>query len=84
MVMMKKMEKPKFEDSEDLEKERQRFISKAEKKKDKMEWVRILLRIRGDFIEYIDESIEGELNATRTSWILKTIQDRIKKEQNKK
>lgn len=53
-------------------------------KKSKKEWMRILLRIKSDFIDYIDESIKDELNATRTSWILETIQERIKRESKRK
>jgi transposase len=84
MVLMRKVEKNEEEDSKELEKKRQKFISNAEKKKASKDWVRMLLRIRSDFIEYIDESIKDKLNATRTSWILETIQERIQKERKKK
>lgn len=84
MVLMRKVEKNKEEDLEELEKKRQKFILNAEKKEEKKEWVRMLLRIKSEFIEYIDESIKDKLNATRTSWILETIQERIQKEKKRK
>ncbi len=84
MVLLRKIEKKEESDSEDLEKKRQEFISNAEKRKLKKEWVKLLLRIKTDFIEYIDESIKDKINATRTSWILETIQERIQKERKRK
>lgn len=84
MVLMRKIQKNEEKDSEELERKRQQFISNAEKKKVNKEWIKILLRIRNDFIEYIDESIKGKINATRTSWILETIQERIQREKKRK
>jgi transposase len=84
MVLMRKVEKNEEEDSKELEKKRQKFISNAEKKKVSKDWVRMLLRIRSDFIEYIDESIKDQLNSSRTSWILETIQERIQREKKRK
>lgn len=84
MVLMKKIEKQKIEESKDIEKERKKFINNAEKNKKDKKWTRMLLRIRSDFLEHIDESIKDKLNSTRTSWILETIQERIKKESKRK
>lgn len=81
---MKKIEKQKIEESKDIEKERKKFINNAEKNKKDKKWTRMLLRIRSDFLEHIDESIKDKLNSTRTSWILETIQERIKKESKRK
>lgn len=77
MVFMKKVSKSK---QENLEKLREEFIAKADKSSIKNEWMRILLRIKSDDVQQIDEEIKSRMGMTRTSWILEAIQEKLQKE----
>lgn len=86
MAFMKKIEKPISQEI-DIEKEREKFISNAERKEPKekkYQWVKMLLRVRDDFVKHIDEQIKDKIGATRTSWILEAIQEKMRRENKRK
>ncbi len=92
MAFMKKVESPnKSEVSQ--EEAREKFISggglvqadliEEEKEviqKPKEEWTKVLLRIRSNILDEIDQLVLDRMGMTRTGWILEAIQEKLKKE----
>jgi hypothetical protein len=83
MAFLKKIEKPKVED---IEEAREKFInggglvlSDVEEMQKKDEWTRLVLRIRTDAVEQIDNLIKDRMGVTRTGWILQAIEEKLKR-----
>lgn len=70
----------------DIELERRRIIdrggSSAEDYKEKSEWKNICLRIPKEMVTEIDKVVKENIGFTRTSWILQTLQQKLKENQN--
>lgn len=68
---------------EELQKKRDEFIrggglvSSDVKKKSKPKWTKMLLRIKEETIEKIEDEISHDDLATRTSWILQAIEEKL-------
>jgi hypothetical protein len=91
MAFMKKVEntnKPEVSKEE----AREKFISggglvqadisheeKAISQKSKEEWTKILIRIRSNILEEIDQLVLDRMGMTRTGWILEAIQEKLAK-----
>lgn len=85
MGFMKKIE------NKNIEEAREKFISggglvqsdviqiKNEPTIKKEEWTKLILRIRFDVLEEIDELVLKRMGLTRTAWILEAIQEKLRK-----
>jgi len=83
MAFMKKIK------NKDIEKARESFIEGADQLKEyksicQKEWKNILLRIKSEAINEIDEFVKDRMGMTRTGWILEAVQEKIKIERAKK
>ena len=84
MAFMKKappLAKVDLQERKPSEKEIDKFITAgglvAADKKNQEEWIKILLRIRWDAIQQIDEELKDRMGMTRTAWILEAIQEKL-------
>lgn len=52
----------------------------ADKSVDKKEWRNILIRLRSDMIQELDNVLNKRIGLSRNAWILEAIQEKLRKE----